>query len=689
MKVIKKIIITIMLLAWLHSAYADFDVSSGILLDRIQVETSQICGADISNDGTTLTYIKVASPAVLYEYTLTTPWDLSTKTLNNSKTMESSDCFGGYTYDGLHYYVVNSSTNKLKHYTLGTAWDISTQTSEQIDTTTFSAGDIWDWDCDTSGEHCYAIYAIWGSTYIRHYTMGTPYDITTISLSEETTTWNSPFIMGSVSQSWEYIFIWANSYDWVYQYSLSTPYDVSTSSLYKSLQISGSNNGAGNPWFTTNNKMIVSDIQVGPWDVSIYDSFSGSLEPPEPENITCTEEYLNYSYPSGIEVQNIDVDNSYWDTTWYWLNERYPFYFYNDSDNYVFSGYNIWILPVPVDYSGTLSVDRANLKNLTNSWSMYVDTLSYLTSPIDYTSIQWFKLETNLAIEISNILIESPDDFQFYLYDKNFTKIWNQKYNTNETVFMEGLGYNTVYVWLDTSAMVKTYNITWIRFGEIAQQWFTREVCTNTTTWDITVDGTPVTPEELEELQDFSPPRDTDTEIYTDGLYSSGSLVFGLSLGTVAPNTSWLDEDCEPIFDENWDFNYIKEGTVWTFIATLSSGNAYTLGDRWELIIFDTNVIWWIYDFVNFLIKKLQEIAWFIIDTTIGTLLDFFSVLMVPEREQNYCFLGVNMYLESNIDSYYSFKDKEQKNVVDKNAIEYIIMIMLSFFILKYIFKFI
>jgi DNA-binding beta-propeller fold protein YncE len=62
----------------------------------------------------------------IQQYSLSTPWDLSTATYDSYKNTINNYPFGLYVKpDGLGLYVANDMTNKIHQYTLSTAWDLS------------------------------------------------------------------------------------------------------------------------------------------------------------------------------------------------------------------------------------------------------------------------------------------------------------------------------------------------------------------------------------------------------------------------------------------------------------------------------------------------------------------------------------------------------------------------------------
>lgn len=405
------------------------------------------------------------------------------------------------------------------------------------------------------------------------------------------------------------------------------------------------------------------------------------------EQKNCYDDEAYYDTYVTDTLSSIDVDNSYWGYTWYWLSNDYPFYVYGNDIDTTLEWYNITLLPEPVDYSSGWLNPRDNMKNLTLSWVLSFETQGYISDVLDYTSIQGFHINQSMQpIEYFKLDTASGSEFQFYLYDKYQQKIWTQKYSTNEPIYLDWLGIYEIYLWVDTSYNAKEYIITELSTGYKSREVYVIRVCEDVE-WQKYIDGNAVEDDVLEELTDPTSNNTNNDYIDMEELYGSWTS-FNIIFWAVGINDSGDDNDCNPIFDEDWNFNYIKTWTVSKFFTKISYWNAFILGDRWELVILDKNVIGWLYDFVDFFVKQIQKIVWYILNNTLGLFLDFFSALRIPERNNNYCFLGVNMYLDSSVSSYYSYKDRETITVDDTNGIEYILIICMSFFILITIFKF-
>lgn len=116
------------------------------------------------------------SPTKVARYTLSTPWDISTATQDQSlQSINNSERWIYLTPDWLNLYVSNAGNNQLYHSTLSTAWDLTTWTS---------LTQVWSW---------YGWVSIWfgdnwkmffrqadNSTIFSWYKLSTWYDLSSI-----------------------------------------------------------------------------------------------------------------------------------------------------------------------------------------------------------------------------------------------------------------------------------------------------------------------------------------------------------------------------------------------------------------------------------------------------------------------------------------------------------------------------
>lgn len=144
----------------------------------------------IGNDGTKL--YAAGGSNIIYQYTLSTAWDITTATYDTVSYDHTAIISGTlktirFSSDGAKMYLHEFSEEEIFQYTLSTPWDISTAT---YDTVSFvPGGDITNLDSFVFNSTGTALYATvrrsaeYNPRWIYQYTLATPWDIDTISYS--------------------------------------------------------------------------------------------------------------------------------------------------------------------------------------------------------------------------------------------------------------------------------------------------------------------------------------------------------------------------------------------------------------------------------------------------------------------------------------------------------------------------
>lgn len=89
-------------------------------------------GVDMSNDGTKFFSINEYSNNTVYEYDLSTAYDLTSMTLTATDSFDPPQSYSGdlkFSPDGSKMFIVTTSNNRMYQYNLSTAFDISTRDS--------------------------------------------------------------------------------------------------------------------------------------------------------------------------------------------------------------------------------------------------------------------------------------------------------------------------------------------------------------------------------------------------------------------------------------------------------------------------------------------------------------------------------------------------------------------------------
>ena len=217
-----------------------YDVSSATYNSvsfSVASQSTEPMGVSFSTDGTKM-YIVEASNGIIYQYTLTTGFDLSTASYA-SKSFDTSSQRGGQevqdvsiSSDGTRLYII--VVNHIYEYTLSTAYDVSSATynsktynySSQVPAGVGMA-------FGNSGTKMYVMGAASAVDTIFEYTLSTAWDVSTASYSG-----NSFVAAGrtndgtglALSSNGEYLYSVGSTGDTVFQYGMSTAYDLSTAS---------------------------------------------------------------------------------------------------------------------------------------------------------------------------------------------------------------------------------------------------------------------------------------------------------------------------------------------------------------------------------------------------------------------------------------------------------------------------
>ncbi len=279
-----------------YSVSNPFDVSSTVTLDGLfYVGNEDVfpSGIEWNNNGTKM-YIVGSSSDIIYQYSVSTPFDItSTVTFDGSFSVASQDTSPtamAWNNDGTKVCIIGISSNSIHQYSVSTPFDV---TSTVIFDGSFSVvsqdGSPQDIEWNNNGTKMYITGDV--SNSIHQYSVSTPFDITsTVTLdgsfsvaSQETSptamAWNSNgtkvYITGTISNN-------------VHQYSVSTPFDVSsTVALGGSFNFENEDSfPAGMTWNNNGTKMyITGDVSVSihqysvstPFDVSSTVTLDGSF----------------------------------------------------------------------------------------------------------------------------------------------------------------------------------------------------------------------------------------------------------------------------------------------------------------------------------------------------------------------------------------------------------------------------
>lgn len=138
-------------------------------------------GNYFSPDGTKL-FLANATVGVIFRYTLSTPWDVSTSSYSTGDffTPSASPIYVEFTPDG-YFMFVTVSGNLLKKYSLTTPWVINTGV---VEIQSISFGTNFDFTFQNNGYYLFSLTTVSSAISIRKQTLLTPYDLSSIVLTE-------------------------------------------------------------------------------------------------------------------------------------------------------------------------------------------------------------------------------------------------------------------------------------------------------------------------------------------------------------------------------------------------------------------------------------------------------------------------------------------------------------------------
>jgi hypothetical protein len=194
-------------------------------------------GVRFKPDGTKM-YVAGNTGDDVGQYSLSTAWDVSTASFDSvSLSVSSEDTTPNglaFSSDGTKLYITGNTNNRVFQYDLSTAWDLSTASyaSKSLLTTTDGAGGPIEPFMRSNGTDFY--YLDINTDTVYQYTLSTANDISTASYasksfsvaSQETNPTGLTF-----SSDGTKMFVCGQSGDDINQYTLSTAWDVSTASF--------------------------------------------------------------------------------------------------------------------------------------------------------------------------------------------------------------------------------------------------------------------------------------------------------------------------------------------------------------------------------------------------------------------------------------------------------------------------
>jgi sugar lactone lactonase YvrE len=190
-------------------------------------------GLFFKDDGTKF-YIVGTTNDTVYQYSCSTAWDVSTASYDSKSfsvgTQETSPGGLFFKSDGTKFYIIGNTNDTVLEYSLLTPWDVSTAYAAYF-YVGGQDGSPQDLTFKTDGTKFYIVGATNDTVY--QYSCSTAWDVSTASYDSKsfsvTTQETNPTGLFFKSDGTKFYII-GNTNDTVYQYSCSTAWDISTAS---------------------------------------------------------------------------------------------------------------------------------------------------------------------------------------------------------------------------------------------------------------------------------------------------------------------------------------------------------------------------------------------------------------------------------------------------------------------------
>lgn len=211
-----------------------FDIDEMVIVTETSVNAQEANprGLFFKPDGTKM-YITGSSGDEVNEFDLSTAWDPSTASFNQTFSVQSQDTAPANVFfksDGTKMYFVGLTGVDVNEYDLSTAWDVSTASYQQnfsVASQEATPSGLW---FKSDGTKMYIVGV--SSDQVREYDLSTAWDISTASYSQGFSTAGQETGPRGMCFNDDGTTMWicGTSGDGIDEYSLSTAWDISTAS---------------------------------------------------------------------------------------------------------------------------------------------------------------------------------------------------------------------------------------------------------------------------------------------------------------------------------------------------------------------------------------------------------------------------------------------------------------------------
>ncbi|MDC0997178.1 Ig-like domain-containing protein, partial [Candidatus Pelagibacter sp.] len=219
-----------------------FDVSSASYVDSLDVSArdAEIFGITFNNDGTKLYFTGANSADAVFQYTLSTAYDISSGTYDNVSlsAVDSRPCGIRFNNDGTKLFISGFATARIEEYSLSTAFNLATASytgnSERLNTSTYETSPR-DIEFNSDGTRLFITGG--NGDDITEYELSTAFDVSTATYHGEydTSSQDGNTFSLRFNNDGSKMFMLGYNSDKVHEYNLASPYNL--------IDISGEHSG--------------------------------------------------------------------------------------------------------------------------------------------------------------------------------------------------------------------------------------------------------------------------------------------------------------------------------------------------------------------------------------------------------------------------------------------------------------
>ena len=172
----------------------------------------------------------------VYEYNLSTAWDITTATYSQLFSVASQDTDPEdvhFSSDGIYMYILGQAGDDVNQYTLSTAWNVTTASYTRVFSVASQSTGTNGMTFNAAGTKMYTIEQT--SSSVHEYTLSTAWNLSTASFLQSLVT--GPGEAVAISPDGTLLFAVSGS-GTLKQYTLSTAYDVTSGTLTSTVSLS-------------------------------------------------------------------------------------------------------------------------------------------------------------------------------------------------------------------------------------------------------------------------------------------------------------------------------------------------------------------------------------------------------------------------------------------------------------------